>query len=135
MKICKECNQDLPLESYSKDNLYKDKLHIRCKLCKSRKAKEAYRKNPERWRGYILKKKYGISYEMYELILKNQNYKCAICLTDSPKRTNNGALWVVDHDHNTGQVRGVLCNTCNLGLGYFHDSTENLSNAIEYLWK
>lgn len=73
---------------------------------------------------------YGISNQDYLNMLNNQNYKCAICNVDqsSLSRKLN-----IDHCHKTGKVRGLLCNTCNRALGYFHDSIYNLKKAMEYL--
>lgn len=54
-----------------------------------------------------------------------QDGECAICHVREAKQ--------VDHDHATGKVRGLLCYRCNVGLGYFMDSVQNLANAIVYL--
>lgn len=73
-----------------------------------------------------LRKKYGISVEDYEALLVHQSGACGVCL-DRPK------LLVVDHDHATGEVRGLLCNTCNIGLGSYRDDPKRLARAILYL--
>jgi len=72
---------------------------------------------------------YNISIEDYEFMLEIQKNRCAICGSEPTKKR---AL-AVDHDHKTGQVRGLLCNTCNLGLGQFKDSKDLLLKAIKYL--
>jgi hypothetical protein len=59
-----------------------------------------------------------------------QNGCCAICETHAGK---GGDKLCVDHDHATGQVRGLLCGRCNTGLGQFKDSVPNLTRAISYL--
>lgn len=69
---------------------------------------------------------YGLTWEAFELMMRRQSGKCAICLGRS------GRL-IVDHDHVTGAVRGLLCNRCNAGLGQFQDSQSRLSAAINYL--
>lgn len=56
------------------------------------------------------KTKYGISVKQKDLLLENQDYKCALCLTGL---INRGPKTHVDHDHKTGRVRGILCNKCN----------------------
>jgi len=83
-------------------------------------------------RKFNLKKKYGITVEEFEQMLKNQDYKCDICKLPS----DSFKEWlVVDHNHTTGKVRGLLCKSCNFGLGNFKDSTFNLQNALNYLLK
>ena len=81
---------------------------------------------------YNLKKKYGITLKEKNDILKKQNNKCKIC---SFKFNENEfkSIACVDHCHTTNKVRGLLCRTCNAGLGYFRDNTERLTNAIVYL--
>lgn len=86
-------------------------------------------------RNFALKKKYGITLKEYNIIFINQNGLCKICLKpDVTKRrsTVDGNL-VVDHDHITGKVRGLLCHNCNVALGSFRDSEENLIRAVSYL--
>lgn len=75
-----------------------------------------------------LQKKYGITEEIYEKILKAQNGRCAIC-----KCQQHYQRLAVDHDHKTGQVRGLLCVQCNRGLGRFFDSELRLRNAADYI--
>lgn len=76
-----------------------------------------------------LKKVYGISIERYNEMLKQQNGLCAICHNPPDKHEK----LVVDHNHTTGHIRGLLCKHCNWGLGNFKDSSENLTNAAKYL--
>ncbi len=76
-----------------------------------------------------LKKLYGISVADYDRMLAEQNGVCAIC----KKVSRDGKTLVVDHDHDTGKVRALLCSTCNPGLGFFDHSPELLREAIEYL--
>lgn len=73
-----------------------------------------------------LKRKYDISLEEYEDMFRKQDGKCRIC--NDPYDSLH-----VDHDHATGDVRGLLCNNCNAGLGMFKDSPELMVKAIKYL--
>jgi hypothetical protein len=77
----------------------------------------------------------GVSNKQYQALFKAQNGKCAICGAIDGHRSRYGKVCrlAVDHDHRTGQVRGLLCNSCNRGLGRFKDSIENLEAAIRYL--
>jgi predicted nucleic acid-binding Zn ribbon protein len=72
---------------------------------------------------------YGITAEEFEARLVSQDGKCAICRTD----TWTGKGPHVDHSHETGVVRGILCHKCNLGLGKFNDDPDLLRAAISYL--
>lgn len=74
-----------------------------------------------------LKKKYNLTPEEYENKVKSQDNKCAICQKVPTKKL------VVDHCHSTGEIRGLLCNKCNMGLGHFLDSSETLESALRYL--
>ena len=60
-----------------------------------------------------------------------QGMTCAICGSEDPQHAKYD--FVVDHDHETGHPRGLLCHPCNVGVGMFRDNTTNLSNAIQYL--
>ena len=94
----------------------------------SRAQRLAYRKNPKRFRGYRLKTKYGMSLAEFERRVASQDGKCLICGLAELKM-------VVDHDHETKAVRGVLCGNCNSGIGLLKDSIEVLTSAIRYLKK
>jgi len=74
-------------------------------------------------------KRYGLSVEDYEKMAADQNGVCAIC--GQPERKKSALS--VDHDHETGEVRGLLCDACNRGLGAFRDDPERLGRAIAYL--
>ena len=70
----------------------------------------------------------------YEDLLKKQHGMCAICgVQEKDYIAKHGKKFAIDHNHKTGQIRGLLCCKCNRGLGYFQDSITNLENAIAYL--
>jgi hypothetical protein len=77
-----------------------------------------------------LKQKFGINRDQYEVMLNQQNGVCAIC--NEYEIVPNRSL-SVDHDHNTGKVRGLLCSNCNPGIGKFKEKIELLEKAVEYL--
>ncbi|MGV1049176.1 MAG: endonuclease VII domain-containing protein [Solirubrobacterales bacterium] len=87
-------------------------------------------RNPTAKREARLKQKYGIDIPEYERLLVQQHGRCAICgiaADDARSRLR------VDHDHDTGAVRGLLCDNCNIGLGHFADNAERMAAAIAYL--
>ena len=84
----------------------------------------------ERDRALARKYTYGITREQYDALIVQQNGLCALCNNPPGKR----AL-AVDHDHKTKEIRGLLCDRCNVGLGMFHDDPQLLVAAIRYLEK
>lgn len=83
-----------------------------------------------------LKYSFGIGLREYEEMLVSQNGKCDICKKrETAKRVGKDIALSVDHCHETGDVRGLLCNACNKGLGHFNDDPIALTNAISYLSK
>jgi len=103
------------------------------KAAKARYYKK-YKQNPKHkelnWKAQ-LKFRYNITLEDYDILLKSQNNKCAICESDSPGAKKN--RFSIDHDHESGKIRGLLCDNCNVGLGRFNDNINNLIKSIEYL--
>lgn len=91
------------------------------------RAKKASDK--DRYKNYDLMRNYGITLDDYQQILGGQGGTCAIC-GEPPKKNRRMS---VDHCHETGEVRGLLCDHCNRGLGHFRDQTILLQNAISYL--
>ncbi len=83
-------------------------------------------------RNYQLKKTFGLTPEQYDQMLAEQGGGCAICGTTNPS-TARIKHFVVDHDHNTQKIRGLLCAKCNLGIGNLREDPEILSRAAEYL--
>lgn len=73
-------------------------------------------------------KRYGLTVESFDALLASQGGVCAICAGPA-----TGRGWHVDHCHDTGRVRGVLCHQCNVGLGHFHDDPVRLRAAVKYL--
>lgn len=74
---------------------------------------------------YKIKTRYGVDYVWYKQQLEIQNHRCAICQKEKQL--------VIDHDHKTDKIRGLLCNECNRGLGQFEDSITTLQQAINYI--
>lgn len=93
-------------------------------------TKEYRKKNPLSQKNNNLKR-YGVSLEWYNQKFFDQNGVCAIC---GEKQTVGDYLYV-DHSHESGEVRGLLCHRCNFGLGHFKDNQDILLKAVEYLNK
>lgn len=82
-----------------------------------------------------MKTRYGLTPDDYQSILANQNFSCAICEVEisAAVEYKAGRLVAIDHNHETGEVRGILCAKCNLVLGHARESTDILYRAIVYL--
>ena len=138
MKICSKCRKSQPLSEFyvSRTSRAKDGMVNRCKTCNRSYSRERYKNNPVKKdrkkypnRKYDLKKKFGITLEQYDVMFARQDGRCAICggYNKSSRRL------AVDHCHETGVVRGLLCSPCNTGIGHLKDSHHILQNAIDYL--
>lgn len=136
---CYCCGQTKEIAEFGKDSTTLHGVSNNCKNCNNEKLKiylsnlsdDETNKIKLRNLRYSLKYNFNMSLEEYDILLKAQNYKCAICKT--AKSGGNGKRLHVDHCHKTGQVRGLLCNNCNTSLGGFKDNAQYLKNAIEYL--
>ena len=133
--MCIKCKEVKGLNEFYKN---KNSTTGMCKTC-TKENNSDYRKNPvikEREQKRVKEnmwKKYGIknmSYERYEEILLQQNNCCKICGIHKSKIKRSLA---VDHDHTTGEVRGLLCDKCNNLLGKVKENIFILESAIEYL--
>lgn len=115
-------------KAYHADRYRRKKDEIRAKNDAWRLAnKEKVASRVYEWK---LENVYGITREQYSEILAAQQGRCALCFTEEP---GGSGKWHVDHDHDSGQVRGLLCLRCNVGLGNFRDDADLLWSAIEYL--
>lgn len=122
-KHCPRCKTTKPISAFSVARDRADGHMGWCKSCYSdqRRAKGGH------WREYELQRNYGIGVAEYNALLHKQGGACAIC-----KSTPKGAL-AVDHCHDSGAVRGLLCTSCNNGLGRFRDDPDRLLSAATYL--
>lgn len=118
-QICTKCHIEKDISSFHKKARAKSGLCPYCKTCDNKRRRKQYYENRERslktLRGCHLKRAYGISIEEYEQMNKLQNGKCAIC----DNACTSGMRLAVDHDHNTGEIRALLCGTCNRALGTY----------------
>lgn len=140
MKKCSVCKLEKDFSEFYNYKAKKDGKSYRCKSCDDSARKKWASANPlkakQSARERQLKHKYGIDFEEYSRLLKEQDGCCAICKEDRNRTSgDNPEKWnyAVDHDHSTGKVRGLLCNQCNRGLGMFKDEPELLEKALQYL--
>ena len=136
---CSKCKTVKPITEFGKNRSTKNGVDFYCKPCRNswrkrrrhlwNSEKSFKERNPTYHRNHRLQREYGITNKDYEVMVENQNGFCAICKT-KPK-----TLLCVDHNHKTGEVRGLLCNDCNSGIGFLKDNISILESAIEYLRK
>lgn len=135
-KQCQMCDKTLPVENFHSNNKTNDGLTSRCRDClyecqKSAiavKLSENREKYLEQRKGWHLKHTFGIGISEYKLLVSKQNGVCAIC-----RGKDKGRKLAIDHDHKTGQIRGLLCGRCNQGIGHFLEDRLLMRRAIEYL--
>lgn len=123
VKFCSKCDCEKPREEFNKNTSRADGLNAWCREC---------------WAEYqadrLLMRKFGISRATFNAMLKSQNGGCAICSSAlGMVRAGKRLRLSVDHCHLTGAVRGLLCNSCNNGIGRFKDDPELLTKAAAYL--
>lgn len=138
LKICGTCSEEKPFNAFASKN---GKPASKCKDCHNKYQKEYYQRNPEKYealksqtrkngfrysnREAARAKLYGLSHAEYSELKLSNNGLCHLC--------NQKKATCVDHDHQTGRVRGHLCAGCNTGLGKLGDSVAGLQKAIDYL--
>jgi len=131
---CKRCKRELMEEEFAIDNRRKNGRQVWCKLCQKEyrennihKIKEYqkkwYAERPDYDRRRNVERTFSITLEEYDAYFVDAT--CGIC--------NRSEKLVLDHDHDTGEIRGVLCATCNSGIGLLRDSKELCLKAAEWL--
>lgn len=145
-KVCRVCGAEKPVDDFYRNRTYKSGYDSRCKACHNaattarhervRAADPTYHTkrssvwrhaNPERVRTSHLRRVYGLDRAQYDTMLVAQGNACALCGVTFTKTP------LVDHDHFTGRVRGLLCAGCNNILGLARDSADRLRAAAAYL--
>lgn len=149
-QTCRRCQVLKPVDQFWKNRAKLSGLSQYCNTCSNLNRKETRHRAAEgktkfkrgsykhfsedqhrvRAREQSLIKEYNITIHEYNAMFNNQNGCCAICNThqSSLKRPLD-----VDHDHNTGKIRGLLCFKCNTGIGLLQEDPGILNKAIEYL--
>lgn len=127
-KTCNVCQETKPLDRFPKCKTCKDGHNNYCRSCKKKKPYEiAFQKKYRKqyYKNRYKKYEYGLSEEDYNKMILSQNRRCLICQSETDL--------CIDHCHQTGKVRGLLCANCNCGLGFFKDDINILTQAVEYL--
>lgn len=151
MKRCSKCKKVLPFLEFNKDKQTKTGYASRCRICSKAGKKEYYeqvgRKRQYKWsqsehgkrinRKNFWRREYGITEEQFFELYNTQNGVCAICGKPETRKSNVGniKMLAVDHDHETKQIRGLLCHACNTMLGMAEDDKAILLKAAIYLEK
>lgn len=106
-----------------------------CQPCWNARERRSWNNKPVWWRQEKwLKRKYKKDYNWYRETWEGQDKKCAICKDEIHLRTEDSkSKACVDHDHETGEVRGLLCNHCNRAIGLFKEDKEVITNALSYI--
>lgn len=164
-RICTKCNERLPLDSfYRNPSIRPDGVRKHCKPCRNAYRRAAHAANPhkireykrmenkykvnerakryrkenrDKFKGYHLKKEFGLTLEDFNSLLVQQDGVCAICREPEKSVHKSGTPkdLSVDHDHKTGAIRGLLCWVCNTGIGKLRDSPDLLRTAANYIEK
>lgn len=137
-KVCTMCGKERPFSAFrSRGGAMKHLLKSRCNTCLYKEHRRWTEANADRVQGYREKDSWtltkrcarrGITPEQLVDAFERQECCCAICRTEIELMDS-----AIDHNHDTGEFRGVLCKQCNRALGMFRDSPYILSSALEYL--
>lgn len=120
-KKCKTCNRTKPYRLYYKRKANKDGYSTSCKSCINKTTNHAAHDT-------AIRRKYGITHQEYEKQLSKQGGRCYIC-----RGGTSHYYFAVDHNHKTGEPRGLLCMNCNNVLGKFRDDPQRFRRATDYL--
>lgn len=156
MKTCARCSTPRVPSEFGKDKGTKDGLRSWCRPCDRAYSKQrydadpqkhrdqlarSYAKDPERRKKYLrdwrLRTLYDVTADWWDETLASQGGGCAICGAEDAGggSKHEKRRLMVDHSHETGKARGLLCSACNLAIGSMKDSPERLEKAASYLRK
>lgn len=121
---CRDCGLEKLDSDFPRNRSTGSGYGTYCKECHNRRGRESVRKAGGS-RNYHLRQKYGVEMAEVERRIMRQGGRCAVC--------KMGQAVQVDHDHETGSIRGVVCLNCNAGMGHFRDDPALLASAAAYL--
>ena len=128
-KTCIKCGKSKDLTQFNKGiNSTRDGFQPYCRACQSDYRKSYYQahKNVEKQREFI--SKHGVGYIYKNFMLASQGFRCFIC--GKPLSWNDGDA-VIDHDHQTGEIRAVICFGCNSRVGQHGDNIVDIALGIK----
>lgn len=145
LKRCKDCKEVQPFENFksldkgryrdsycgpctkTRDNAYRERDHESYK----QKLRDRYAENQTEYRDRMRRSMYGAPLGTFDFLLDKQNGKCAICGNENGAK--DGRSLALDHEHDSGVIRGLLCTPCNQGIGAFRENLDLLRAAMGYL--
>lgn len=143
MKTCSKCERLLDLSEFNADRSKIDGKYSSCKVCQKMSSKpiDKHKKAAydKRYRKYRKLNKAAstlkVSVDSLRELFAKRHGDCYICQKPETAKDTKGRIkaLAIDHNHDTGKVRGVLCQRCNLALGAFQDNIETIKRAISYL--
>lgn len=125
LKRCPKCRETKPVEDFVRNRSTRDGIGAYCRPCHRRVVRENVHKNHGSGRDFQLKRRYGVDFQAAAGKILQQGGVCGLCKSGKPAH--------IDHDHRTGEFRGVLCFNCNRALGYFGDDLLTMHRAADYL--
>lgn len=139
-KTCSKCKTYKLIHQFAVNSKGKHGFKSICKSCSNKAqrslAKRRREEDPVKWSQYrrdkLLKSAYGMTQEDFDRMLESQDGGCAVCGVTENQVTD---VMFVDHCHDTGKVRGLLCSLCNSGIGKLQDNPEIILKAYRYLLK
>jgi hypothetical protein len=135
IKRCSICGVEKPVSAYYKNRGRSRGISCFCIECKKKRDREFIQ--TEKHHDQMLRRRYGITLQDYNTMLAKQGGGCAICGAISSGRKTKlhevAQRFHVDHNHATGQIRGLLCHQCNVICGFAKDDVTRLRSAITYL--
>lgn len=125
-KWCGLCKSYQTASQFYKDSSRRDGLRPGCKSCRQKESRQ--RITPEYSRERTLRR-YKMTSKDYETMISKQRGVCIICQNPPPV----GKHLIVDHSHQTGEVRALLCHSCNVALGHLRDDSDLISRVLKYV--
>lgn len=125
---CCTCNLFRPEEDFGWD-IVRMEWKRSCRVCNAQRQREYFAANKIKVRRKVTLRNWGLTDAQYDALFDAQNHKCAIC----GAQARDGRALAIDHCHDSGRIRGLLCQDCNLGMGQFADDPELLEAAVRYL--